>query len=170
MSAVISTTQPVKTANVPGAVTMTMWSALAVLLLTTVHHVYGAYIYDTPWRHHMAIVAALTAAVLVGSLYVLRRRPGSAAGRIAFWVFAAVTFVIPVAMVGIYEGGYNHAVKDALYFAGASPGLMMRLFPPPTYELPNDAFFEITGVLQLVLAVITGLYLFATVRARRLGG
>jgi hypothetical protein len=31
---------------------------------------------------------------------------------------------------------------------------MTRLFPPPTYELPNDAFFEITGILQVVPAAL----------------
>ena len=34
------------------------------------------------------------------------------------------------------------------YFAGASPVVMARLFPPPTFEMPNDAFFEITGIHQ----------------------
>jgi hypothetical protein len=29
---------------------------------------------------------------------------------------------------------------------------MTRLFPPPTYEMPNDLFFELTGVLHVVPA------------------
>ena len=74
---------------------------------------------------------------------------------IAFWVFTAVVLVVPVALIGLFEGAYNHALKNALYFAGASSTLMNRLFPPPTYELPNDVFFEATGVMQAVLGGIT---------------
>ena len=131
------------------------WMALAALLLTSVHHAYGAYIYDTPWRLHVVLVSGLAAAALIGSLRVLRRRSTDVAGEMAFWVFAVIVFVIPVAGIGVFEGGYNHAVKDALYFSGASLRVMYRLFPPPAYELPNDAFFEITGVQQLAVAVVT---------------
>jgi hypothetical protein len=35
-----------------------------------------------------------------------------------------------------------------------APAVMVRLFPPPTYEMPNDAFFEITGMLQVVPAAL----------------
>jgi hypothetical protein len=64
-------------------------------------------------------------------------------------VFTAVVLVIPVAVIGLFEGAYNHALKNALYFAGASSTLMNLLFPPPTYELPNNALFEVSGVMQV---------------------
>lgn len=35
-----------------------------------------------------------------------------------------------------------------------SPTLLHRLFPPPTYELPNDLLFELLGVAQVVPAAI----------------
>lgn len=165
MSELATTIQPFTTTKVLDSTTETMWSALAVLLLTTVHHVYGAYIYNTPWRYHVAIVSTVTAVILFASLRVLRRRTAGVIGKIAFWTFAVVTLAIPVITIGIFEGGYNHAVKDVLDFTGASPELMQRLFPPPTYEMPNDAFFEITGVLQLVPAVMAGWYLIGAVQA-----
>lgn len=132
------------------------WLALGVLLLTSVHHAYGAYVYGTPWRLHVVFVSVLTAAALAVSLQVHRRRSALAAGRIAFWTFSAIGFVIPVILIGLYEGGYNHVAKDVLYFGGAPRELMRRLFPPPAYELPDNLFFEITGVQQLVLGVVTG--------------
>jgi len=46
---------------------------------------------------------------------------------------------------------------------------MRRLFPPPRYELPDDAFFEVTGVLQVVPAAITGYYLCRFVQERLRG-
>jgi hypothetical protein len=165
MSELVTTLQPFINIKVIDSTNKTMWSALAILLLTTVHHVYGAYIYSTPWRYHVAIVSTLTAAILFASLRMLRRQTGRIIRKIAFWTFAVVTLAIPVITIGIFEGGYNHAVKDVLYFTGASPELMQRLFPPPTYEMPNDAFFEITGVLQLVPAVMTGWYLIGAARA-----
>ena len=47
-----------------GAESRALWSAMAVMLLTTVHHSYGAIIYNTPWRHHVAIVGVGTVLVL----------------------------------------------------------------------------------------------------------
>jgi hypothetical protein len=40
---------------------------------------------------------------------------------------------------------------------------MLVLFPPPKYEMPNDFFFEFTGVLQAVLVVPIGVYLFRAI-------
>lgn len=141
-----------------------LWSAVAVMLLTTVHHSYGAIIYNTPWRHHVAIVGVVTVLVLFASLLVHRSLAASLGGRIAFWLFAIVTLLIPVLGIGMYEGGYNHGLKDILYFSGASTELMNRLFPAPTYEMPNDSFFEITGVLQFPLALFTSWELVKAIR------
>jgi hypothetical protein len=140
--------------------------ALGVLLLTSVHHAYGAWIYDTPWRLHVVLVAGLVAAVLLVSRLVVHWNPNAVSGKIAFWVFAAAVLGFPVVLIGLFEGGYNHFLKNALYFAGASPVVMSRLCPPPTYELLNDLFFEVTGVLQLVLGVVTGYDLYALIRSR----
>jgi hypothetical protein len=48
--------------------------------------------------------------------------------------------------------------------------LLRRLFRPPRYELPDDALFEVTGVLQAVPAAITGYCLARLVQERRSGG
>lgn len=147
----------------------TVLAALAVLFLTSVHHLYGAYVYATPWRAHAAHVSALAASLLIGSFVVLRRRAGTAAGRVACWIIVLVTLALPVLGIGLFEGGYNHALKVALYYGHASPALMSRLFPPPTYELPNDAFFEITGVLQLALGAFAARQTLRTARERATG-
>ncbi len=145
------------------------WATLAVLLLTSAHHVYGAYLYHTPWRVHVAYVSAATAAVIAASLLIIRSHPHDAAGRIAFWLFASVTIALPIVGIGLFEGAYNHVLKDALYVGGASPALMHRLFPPPAYELPNDALFEISGVLQVLPAAVSGWYLYRLLRSRPAG-
>jgi hypothetical protein len=139
------------------------WNAarygLAVLLLTSVHHAYGAYVYDTPWRYHAVLVSVSTGLVIFGSLVLLRRLSGLL--RVVLrGLFVLTTLAIPVLAFGAYEGLYNHVMKNALYFGGASPGLLARLFPPPTYEMPNDVFFEITGVLQVAPAAIAAWHLY----------
>jgi peroxiredoxin len=67
-----------------------------------------------------------------------------------------------------FEGLYNHVVKNLLSFGGASSALMTRLFPAPTYGLPNDVFFEITGILQVVPAAAAAWYLFRMTQRRRM--
>ena len=140
--------------------------SLAVLLLTSVHHAYGAYAYHTLWRLDAVVLSAFAAAAIVSSLVVIQRNTDATVQEIAFWVFAGVVLVVPVALIGLFEGAYNHALKNALYFAGASSTLMNRFFPPPTYELPNDVFFEATGVMQAVLGSITAWLLYRLVWSR----
>ena len=63
-----------------------------------------------------------------------------------------MVLVFPVLLFGLFEGLYNHVLKDALYLAGLPESLFVTLFPPPTYEMPSDVLFEVTGVLQPVPA------------------
>jgi hypothetical protein len=147
----------------------TVLGGLAVSLLTSVHHYYGAHVYKTPWRRHAAPVSGLATAIALGSLLALRRRTTGLADAVAFWVLTADTLVVHVGGFGVFEGAYNHVLKDALYLGGASPALLRRLFPAPRYELPDDAFFEVTGVLQVIPAAITGYYLYRLVQERLSG-
>jgi hypothetical protein len=80
--------------------------AVAVFRLTTVHHLYGAYVYKTPWRRHAGIVSGLATAVSVGALAVWRRRPTGVAGTLALWTFTLVTLVIQVAGFGLCRQGW----------------------------------------------------------------
>ena len=140
-----------------------LWWAIASMALTTVHHLYGAIIYHTPWRHHAALVATGTVLLSVASFRVHRSMASRRAGKIAFWIFVILSMLIAVLGVGVFEGGYNHTLKNILYFTTHDAALMQRLFPSPTYEMPNDAFFEITGVLQLPLGLVTGWKLIKTI-------
>jgi hypothetical protein len=141
-------------------------SVAAVLVLTSIHHAYGAVVYATPWRHHATHVSAVTLAVLAAALLVGTRWRHTMAGAVARWTFVAVAAAVAVAAIGIYEGGYNHVAKNALYFGGTPDAVMQRLFPPPTYEMPNDVFFEATGILQFPLALIAARHLRSLVRGR----
>ena len=135
-------------------------SATSVLLLTSVHHAYGAYLYDTPWRLRVVSFSVLAASGIIGSALALRRWSGRTLGRIAFWALTVLTLVIPIGLIGLFEGAYNHVIKNAVYFAGAPSSLLNMLFPPSIYELPNSLFFEMTGVMQFVAGAVTARQLY----------
>jgi ABC-type sugar transport system permease subunit len=150
------------------------WAArygLVTMILTSVHHAYGAFIYNTPWRLHVVVACAVAVPMMFAALAAQRhrgRRGGTDTVRtLAFWSFVLITFVLPVAGIGIFEGVYNHVAKNLLYFGGAAPAIMRVLFPPGIYELPNDMFFEATGVLQTLPALAAGWFLVRMVRAKR---
>ena len=142
-------------------------AALATLGVFTAHHVYGALLYQTPWRHHAGVAALWGAAALLGLAALYRRRGDTAAGRIAGWLLAALTLAFPVLLVGLYEGGYNHLLKNLLFLTGAPRELLLGLFPPPVYTLPDDVLFEVSGVLQALAALLTVRALLRFVRLLR---
>lgn len=112
------------------------------------HHWYGAIAYDTPWRLVVSLWIPGFVLIVLASLYLYWRRVGTKVGSVAFWVFflGAVVFQFGFTM---FECVYSHVLKGALYYGGASEGLLIRLFPPPAYHLPDNLLFEFTGLLQL---------------------
>jgi hypothetical protein len=130
-------------------------------LLTSLHHIYGALIYQTPERYHILF---LSIPGIVFNIYI-RLKENSSAKTLKL-IHAVVTFLVPITLIGLFEGLYNHGLKNALYFLGTPTQTMLRLFPPPVYVMPNDFIFEFTGVLQAVLALPL-LYTFVRFFARR---
>lgn len=142
-------------------------AALAVLAMTSIHHIYGAAIYDTPWRLHVVYIAVPVAAAIVAAFRLGATREGTA-GRIATWAGIAVILVFPVALIGFFEGGYNHVAKNIVHLAAGEAG-MRALFPewlyePGSVETPNDLVFEATGVAQFPLSILTSVLVFRLAR------
>jgi hypothetical protein len=81
-------------------------------------------------------------------------------GRIARAAVIGVTVLVPVSWIGLFEGGYNHVLKDTLYIAGVRETLLRRLFPPSMYEMPGDVFFEATGLMQFPVALLCAYYMW----------
>jgi hypothetical protein len=79
-------------------------------------------------------------------------------------MLGALALAFPFAMIGLFEGGYNHVLKNVLYFGGATRDLLQALFPAPTYELPNNLLFELSGIAQFPPAVAGIGHLIAMVR------
>lgn len=138
----------------------------ALLVLTSVHHVYGAVHYETPWRFHVLLGSIPAMLVLLASWHLGADGGETWKGRAAFWISALTAGAVLLA-IGGFEGLYNHGLKDALYFMGTSVSTLRALFPPPKYEMPNDVFFEVTGVLQVVPAVFGAVHLGRLLARRR---
>lgn len=129
----------------------------ALLALTSAHHLYGAWRFDTPWRAHVAHIAAwlsVLLAVLVGAWW----RGNPPVRRLAGAAFVAVSVLVGVAWIGLFEGGYNHGLKGLVGLAGISGPTFDLLFPPSIYEPPGDRIFELSGVLQLPVGLLAGHY------------
>ena len=123
-----------------------------LMLFTSVHHVYGAVIYNTPWRLHVLFLSIPVISVTALLTYFIKKKDNLKSS-LLFWLHWSIIFTGSIALIGIVEGVYNHFFKDLLFYAGVDRITLLKLFPPPTYEMPNDLFFELTGVLQAVVAV-----------------
>ena len=124
-------------------------SILAIYLLTSLHHVYGAWLYATPWRNHIAYQGFtwLLISYLILLTYLLWRK------RILMWIFIVFAGFFFIGAIGFYEGFYNHVLKNILYHFGLSIETLHQMYPPPKYLLPNDVFFEVTGILTFAVAL-----------------
>jgi hypothetical protein len=141
-------------------------SAFAVLALTAVHHAYGAFVYHTPWRLHVAIVAPLLALAIWRTLYLAGSRRGTPSGILWTRIASGLILIFPVGLIGLVEGGYNHLVKNAVYLLlGAQTAT--DLFPPPAYELPDNLLFEATGIAQFPLGLLAAYFVLVIVRGPR---
>ncbi len=115
---------------------------------------------------HVVYVAVPAAIVIVAALGLASLRRGLPIGRRAALFAVVAILVLPVVGIGLYEGGYNHVLKNVVYFAmGKEQALAM--FPPPIYELPSDLFFELTGVAQFPLSILAAIRALALLREAR---
>ncbi len=124
-------------------------AVLLVYLMTSLHHVYGAWLYDTPWRNHIAYQGFtwLLVSYAIMLVYVRWRK------RLFMWLFVLFAGFFFIGAIGLYEGAYNHLLKNILYFGGLDVATLHKMYPPPKYLLPNDWLFEITGVLTFAVSL-----------------
>lgn len=137
-------------------------SVAALVILTSVHHAYGAFVYQTPWRLHTLPINFILFFVVSGLIFYSHKNLPRA--HIARVFGVGLILVTWLGWVGLYEGFYNHLIKDSLYYLGFSPAVMNTMFPPPVYEMPNNLIFEVTGILQLLPLPYIAIYSFKCLR------
>lgn len=138
-------------------------SAFAVLALTAIHHAYGAIVYQTPWRLHVAVAAPVLAFAIGRALHLAGSRRGTHSGIIWTRIATGLILIFPVGLIGVVEGGYNHVTKNAIYFLSGAR-VARGLFPPPAYEMPDNLLFEATGIAQFPLALVAALFVAVILR------
>jgi hypothetical protein len=118
-------------------------------LVSSVHHWYGAIVYDTTWRLLVSLWIPAFVSLVCFMLYLHWKYVDTMVGKIAVWVvlFAGVIFQIGFTL---FECAYSHILKNILFFGGAAESTLSQLFPEPAYHLPDNAYFEFTGVLQII--------------------
>src|SRR3546814_14065575 len=92
-----------------------------VMVVTMIHHAYGAWAYDAPWRRHVVPIAA----ALIAAMMVLARYGNAPSARAAL---VALVVIAPIGWIGLFEGVYNHAAKLLRYAAEPNGALYQRLF------------------------------------------
>ncbi len=124
-------------------------AVLCVYIVTSAHHIYGAWLYETPWRTHIAyqgLTWLLVSYLLLGLSYFWYPR-------LFRWLFVVIAGFFFVLAIGFYEGAYNHLLKNVLFFSGVAEECLLTMYPPPKYELPDDLLFEVTGILTLAVSL-----------------
>lgn len=122
-------------------------SLLTLYGVTTVHHVYGGITDGSANRLSAPFVVLVPVGVAVVAL-VRFRRTGS---RAAAWVYTGVACVLMLGL-GLVHSAYSHIYKDVLYLLGG-PSSAYVLINPEEHYPPDDVFFEVTGILELGVAV-----------------
>lgn len=90
---------------------------------------------------------------LWGAFFIFGWQYTSRLGSIARGIFIGVALFGPIGWIGLFEGGYNHALKIILFQFDLPAATVQRYYPPGIYEPPQDLFFETTGVMQLAVAL-----------------
>jgi hypothetical protein len=145
---------------------LALWT-IALVTFTSIHHVYGGAVYATSWRIIMPIFFFIPMLVLT---LTLQYQASIRMSRILLLAYVLLCITIWVIGVGVFEGGYNHLLKNVLYYSSASKELMVKMFPPEFggakfYETaPNDFLFESTGIATTIFAFLVVGYLIPFVK------
>ncbi len=121
-----------------------------IMILTSLHHLYGSIIYKTPWRSHVLFLSV----PVIFLVFILNRALRKKSRSYLFWANWTIILLASILFIGSYEGLYNHVLKNILFFSGLNTQCLQRIFPPGMYEMPNDVIFEVTGVAQGLLAIV----------------
>src|ERR1700733_5540098 len=114
-----------KQQNSRGRLLQSLSWTTGVFSLTAFHHYYGSIVYGTSWRAHVVFIGGIILAlcfILSWLYYRYQKKPFL----IGYLGIASVMFGL---LIGLFEGFYNHTIKDLLYFSGLNIDRWRCLFP-----------------------------------------
>jgi hypothetical protein len=125
-----------------------------LMLITSLHHIYGAIVYETPWRLHVLLLSLPVVILTTTIHWLVKKKAVAVKWRSHLYVInGLIILVFSIILIGAYEGVYNHAIKNIAFFSGVDGSILAKMFPSPKYVLPNNLLFEFTGVMQAILFV-----------------
>jgi multisubunit Na+/H+ antiporter MnhF subunit len=133
--------------NILNSLYRSLYWTTGVYALTAFHHYYGSIVYGTPWRQHVVFIGAITLLVCFLLTWFYRRYHNR-------WLlnsYLIIAMVVFGLAIGLFEGFYNHVIKNILYLSGINRDIWRSLFPAPAYEVPDNFLFEGSGILQFVV-------------------
>jgi hypothetical protein len=116
---------------------------------------YGAAVYNTPWRRDVGLNGGIILSVCFFLLYLYNVYKK----RVFLILYIAISLIVFDLGIGLFEGLYNHILKNIFFFGGMTIAKWRCFFPAPAYEIPDNFIFESTGVLQFFMALISTYYL-----------
>ena len=131
------------------SIILAVTSGIIAGLVSSFHHWYGAVEYNTPWRISVSYWIMGSVLLVYSLLYVYRKNVGDIAGKIALWLFYFSAVIFQAGFI-MFECVYSHVFKNILFFSGVPQSILEKLYPAPAYHLPDNLFFEFTGLLQIV--------------------
>ena len=137
-----------------------LFAYLLLAGLDTIHHLHVALGLGNPSGYH----AVWTAVVLVPVAVILVVVHLRYKWRICFWGFLAIAWSATL-MLGWYHGGWDHLIKILAFVRLEVESTDIKLlFPADNWHL---WFYEISGVAEFFLGVVTAYTLSKFIRARR---
>src|SRR3712207_819041 len=82
-----------------------------LMLLTSLHHIYGALLYHTPWRLHVLLIS-IPVILLTLLLQAFLSKRESSYKNVVVWINLGIILVASIGSIGLFEGGYNHLLKN----------------------------------------------------------
>jgi len=136
-------------------------SSLLLCFITTIHHLHSSLVLhpDGPGMHVVWIEIVIIPATCLSMFYYLRK--DSQRALLVYLFIAVLGFVF----LGVFEGGWNHTGKLIAYLRIDSVSTQIGDI------LPRDNihlwFYELTGVLTFICAMIASWYSWQFYRASR---
>jgi hypothetical protein len=128
-----------------------------------VHALYGARRYENASLNHVVIPALFWLALAVALAGAYAWRPSTPKR----WLLVALVGLPYLVLFGLIHGAIVHGLKLVLYAAGTAPESLARLFAFGDFVVPDDTFFELTGLGTFFSALIVGGCLLRFLRATK---
>lgn len=128
-------------------------------LTDTIHHLHSVMALGHSEAIHVVAygLVLIPTAIIMVTLYL---RSGK---RMFLWLFLAIA-ILAIVGPGIYHGGWHHLLKVATHLIINSPSTeISSLFPANN---PNLWFYEATGLLEFLFAIVGSYFVYMLVTSR----